>query len=42
MTFTYKTKKHINTHLDKKVDLNSPLTEEDKAPTYNVKNKLCI
>lgn len=37
MTYTYKTKKHINTHnLDKKVDLNSPLTEEDKAPTYNV------
>jgi len=36
MTFTYKTKNHINTHLNEKVNLDIPLTEKDKAPTYNV------
>ncbi|KAG4101985.1 zf-CHY-domain-containing protein [Neocallimastix lanati (nom. inval.)] len=35
MTFTYKTKNHINTHLNEKVNLDIPLTEKDKAPTYN-------
>jgi len=36
MTYQYKTIKHINTNLEHKdIDLNSPLTEEDKAPTYN-------
>jgi len=40
MTFQYKTIKHINTCAEHKdIDLNSPLTDEDKAPTYNVIKK---
>lgn len=37
MTYTYKTKKHISTYntKPKDIDLDLPLTEDDKKPTYN-------